>query len=91
MWHPHTQTGFFCLKNVKFESALFWLRCTPLALRKGHNPFFVGKKTGCQETARFFLVKKRVVWLGTDNPFFYQKKTVNPFLVGEWMLGCSLR
>ena len=49
----------------------------PLALKEGHNPFFVGKKTGCLETTRFFLVKKRVVWLGTgtDNPFFYQKKT----------------
>ena len=81
-------------------ASLFWLRCNPprsllcacvpqgyselVALKTGHNPFFFGKKTGCPETARFFLVKKRVVWLGTDNPFFYQKKrAVNPFLMSK--------
>ena len=55
-------------------ASLFWLCCNPPALKTGHNPFFFGKKTGCPETTRFFLVKKRVVWLGTDIPFFYQKK-----------------
>ena len=66
--------------------ALFWLRCNPLALKTGHNPFFFGKKTGCPETARFFLVKKRAVqrhpvffWykngLSGDSPFCFGKKT----------------
>ena len=52
-------------------ASLFWLRCNPMALKPGHNPFFFGKKTGCPETARFFLVKNG---LSGDSPFFLVKK-----------------
>ena len=80
-WSMSTQDACHFVSNVPLA--------TPWRQKQVTTRFFFGKKNGLSRDNPFFLVKKRVVWLGTDHPFFYKK---NGLPLHVWMfLTCPNR